>query len=171
MTFGNGNGQGGMHPPAKRIGELLRERGLITQRQLDEALAQQKTSGEFLGQILVKRGLITADQLVPVFADQFGIGYEHIDPSEVDWALIKAFPASLLAKGTAMPIRADDFTVTVAIANPLDAWSLSELEQAAGFKKVRPVLVLERELRAVVGVHRVRLLEASAARLNGDAHG
>ena len=156
--------------PAKRIGELLVERGLVTRLQLDEALAQQRTTREFLGQILVKRGLITADQLVPVFADQFGMTYEHIDPAEVDWPLTRQFPSSLLSKGTCMPVRADDFTVTVAIANPLDAWSLSDIERAAGIRKVRPVLVLERELRAVVAAYRQHLLEASAARLSGGSH-
>jgi len=156
--------------PAKRIGELLLERGLVTRVQLDEALAEQRTSREFLGQILVKRGLITADQLVPVFADQFGMAYEHVDPAEVDWALTRKFPSSLLAKGTCMPVRADEFTVTVAISNPLDAWSLSDIERAAGIRKIRPVLVLDRELRAVVTVYRQHLLEASAARLSGDSH-
>jgi type IV pilus assembly protein PilB len=156
--------------PMKRIGQLLLERGLITQRQLDEALAQQKESQEFLGQILVKRGLITADQLVPVFADQFGMAYEHVHPEEVDWALVRQYPASLLSAGTCLPIRGDDFTITVAIANPLDAWSLSDIERA-GVRKIRPVLVLERELRAVVTAYRQRLLEAGAKRLNGDANG
>ena len=60
--------------------------------------------------------------------------------------------------------------VTVAIANPLDAWALSAIEKAAGFRKVEPILVLERELQAVCQAYKQRALQAIEERLtqHGD---
>lgn len=46
-----------------RLGDLLLDSGLITEGQLNKAVAQQRTSGLQLGQILISQGLITSRQL------------------------------------------------------------------------------------------------------------
>ena len=43
----------------KGIGEILIERGIITQQQLDEALAYGHEQGKRLGDALVEKGLIS----------------------------------------------------------------------------------------------------------------
>jgi type IV pilus assembly protein PilB len=57
----------------KKLGELLIERGHVTQAQLDEALRQQDRTGERLGTLLVKLGYITEDTLTDVVSDRLGI--------------------------------------------------------------------------------------------------
>lgn len=150
---------------------MLIERRLITARQLEAALNRQRTTGQFLGVILVETGAVTERALVETVARQFGMPYEPLDPSQVDWTIAPKFPSSVLNTGRGFPIRADADGVTIAIANPLDVWTLSELERAAGHRPVHPVLVLERELQAVVQAYRRRLLEALQAKLNGGANG
>ena len=157
--------------PQKRIGELLISRGLITSRQLTEALERQRATGQFLGAILVELRIITERALVETVAQQFGLPYEALDPARVDWAVAKQFPAAVLNTGRGFPIRMDAQSITVAIANPLDVWTLSELERAAGRKPVRPVLVLERDLQIVVQAYRRQTLEALEAKLNGGSNG
>ena len=157
--------------PQKKIGELLIERGLLTPRQLTEALERQRATGQFLGAILVEMRIITERALVETVAHQFGLTFESVDPARVDWAVAKQFPAAILNTGRGFPIRADGQGITVAVANPLDVWTLSELERAAGHRPVHPVLVLERELQAVVQAYRRRTLEALEAKLNGGSDG
>ena len=154
----------------KRIGELLAHRGLLTARQLGEALVQQRSTGEFLGAILLRRGWVTPEALLEAFAEQFGMPQERVSPEQVDWSAVKGFPASVLLQGDCFPIRADAFTVTVAIGNPLEAWALSAMERSAGARKIIPVLVLERELAAVVQAYQRRALQAFAEHLtdHGD---
>jgi hypothetical protein len=41
------------------LGELLHKMGVISEDELNEALQEQKKSGEKLGQILVKKGILT----------------------------------------------------------------------------------------------------------------
>ena len=43
------------------LGELLVDRGLISLAELDEALAEQRRTGEFLGTILVRLGAISSE--------------------------------------------------------------------------------------------------------------
>lgn len=45
------------------LGEKLIAAGIITQGQLDEALAEQKSSGKRLGEILVDKGYATNEQI------------------------------------------------------------------------------------------------------------
>ena len=45
--------------PKRRLGDIFVERGLVTQEQLDEALAEQREKGGKLGEVLVELGFIT----------------------------------------------------------------------------------------------------------------
>ena len=161
----------GPAPSTKRIGELLVERGVITRTQLDEALIQQRSSKEFLGAILVRVGAITEQALLETLSQRYGIPHEPLDLARVDWNLAGRFPDAVLTEGKGFPIRADDATVMVAIVNPLDAWTLSAFQRSAGARIVKPVLVLERELQAVLREHKQQRLRAIAARLNGHGSG
>lgn len=52
------------------LGELLVKAGRITPEELEEALSEQRRTGEKLGEILVRRGSVTAAQLDAVLAFQ-----------------------------------------------------------------------------------------------------
>jgi hypothetical protein len=149
----------------KRIGDILLERNYITTAQLEAALAQQRATGQFLGAILLKAGAVTDAQLLEVFSEQFGIPCEPLSADTVDWSVVKQFQPAQLVDGNCFPVRGDQWSVTVAIINPLDAWGLSAFERVAGQRRVKPVLVLERELRAVIQDYKRQLLQAVEARL------
>ena len=151
--------------PARRLGELLRERGMITQGQLEHALAQQRSTGEFLGTLLLKLGVVTEQQLLEALSEQFGIPCEHLELEQVDWSLAKQFAPSALEGGKCFPIRATEHSITVAIINPLDALALSAMEKAAGMRAVKPVLVPERDLLAVQKEHTRQTLQLLQQRL------
>jgi len=65
---------GEQHPKGKTavIGALLLERGLITQADLDKALAFQNQFKGRLGSILVRMGALSEDALLPVLSEQLG---------------------------------------------------------------------------------------------------
>ena len=56
----------------KRIGELLVENGVITQKQLEEALIRQNTlaKGTKIGEILIDMGFLTYDGLLSYLEKQ-----------------------------------------------------------------------------------------------------
>jgi len=63
-----------MSTPMKKrpIGSLFVEKGFVTQDQLDDALREQKQSGQRLGEILVERGHISRIDLASVIGSQLG---------------------------------------------------------------------------------------------------
>ena len=58
--------------PWRPIGELFVARGVITQDQLEEALAEQAASGKRLGEILVDRQLVSSPELTQTLMEQLG---------------------------------------------------------------------------------------------------
>jgi hypothetical protein len=78
--------------PARRLGELIVARGLITREQLEDALLEQQVSRKRLGTILVSNGAITPPDLTEALVSQIhggtGTGEDHadddVDDAEVD---------------------------------------------------------------------------------------
>jgi hypothetical protein len=154
--------------PAKRLGELLMARGLLSPSQLERALEHQRRTKEFLGAILVRLKLVPPEKLLAALSEQFGMPHESLTPERVDWAVVDRFPPSALSLEGCFPIRADAGSVTVALANPLDASALSTIEHAVRFRTVKPVLVLQEELENVQQAYRQRSLRRIAAQLDRD---
>ena len=153
----------------KRIGELLMERRLITQEQLDEALSQQRVSKEFIGEILIRLGFVTPEALLAVLSARYHIPHESLRVEQIDWSVVKQFSFSRLSQGKCFPIRADAESVTMAIANPLDAWALSSIERMTGMRRVNVVLVLEQELQRALRAYQQQSLRVLQSNL--DDHG
>jgi len=155
-------------PNIKKIGEILIERGLVTRIEIEHALRQQRSTSEFLGAILVRIGAISAEALLDVLSEQFKIPKESLSITKIDWRIAKQFPASIIQEGKCFPVRADSSSVTVAIVNPLDAWMFSDLEKAIGARQLKPVLVLENELQAMLKEHTKQSLRVLETKLRYD---
>jgi hypothetical protein len=153
----------------ERLGELLLRRSLITQAQLEQALARQRTSGAFLGELLVDMGFATEDEVLAALAEQFGLRRERGVLARVDWSVARQFPASTLARRECFPVWGDETSVTVAIANPLAVQALRDVERTARFRAVRPVLVSSVELRELFEGYQQRALQSLDDRLT-DGH-
>jgi type IV pilus assembly protein PilB len=75
----------------KKLGEILVEGGLLTQKQLEEALPFQKRSHLKLGQFLVREGIINESQIVELVSNQLRLekyrdcraGIEPTAPGEI----------------------------------------------------------------------------------------
>ena len=72
----------------QKIGEILVNKKLITETQLEESLEIQKETGEKLGEILIRKGFISDEILVELISFQRGFDtielskiQDNIDPS------------------------------------------------------------------------------------------
>ena len=132
----------------KRIGERLVEKGLITQAQLEAALLHQRSSREFLGAVLIQLGVISEESLLKELAEQFDLPYARLQEVRVDWEVAQHFSALLLAGFLCFPFQMNEQEIWVAISNPLDAMTISEMESRAGTRKVKWVLMPARDVAA-----------------------
>lgn len=122
----------------KRIGEFLKEKGLITEAQLDAALRAQLLYGGHVGTCLMELGLIDEDALGEALAQTSKVPYappkvlKNLSPKT-----IKSLPRKLAEKYRAVPISVDEGTVHLCMIDPRDINSLDEIAFATGCR-VKP---------------------------------
>ena len=154
----------------KTLGALLLRQGVLTETQLQQALSRQRATGKVLGAILVEDGVLTPQALLAVLSEQSGIPHRALRVAEMDWSVADTMPSAALSSDQWFPICSDESSLTIAISDPLDAWSLSDAQCHAKFLAIRPVLVLDQELKAVCQAYRQRRLQRLQERLTRDAN-
>jgi type IV pilus assembly protein PilB len=135
----------------KQIGQILLEKRLINAVQLELALQEQKVSKEFLGAVLIKSGYVKENDLLNALSEQFKMPVVSLKNRYLDWNLVKKFSASLILEYKCFPLEAGEWSLTVAINNPLDVWALKKAEEEAprGLK-IKPVLVTQNDMAEAI---------------------
>jgi type IV pilus assembly protein PilB len=131
------------------LGGLLRERDLITQDQLDAAIARQEKSGRRLGRELVELGFVTPEIVLEVLSQQLGIPTVRVNGYTVNPEAIRALPEKVARLHTAFPLQKVGTTLVVALASPKDLTALDDLRFASGCQ-IQTVLALEDEIEAAL---------------------
>lgn len=125
-----------MIPPrrviTKTIGQLLLDKGIIKQAQLEEALKVQKEKGGLLGQILASLGYVTEEQIAQAITIQYGFPYLPLSNYEMDEAVVKLIPENVARQYCLIPIDKISNTVTIAMADPLNAQAVEDVELVTG---------------------------------------
>ena len=134
---------------ARRLGDILLDRGWIDEPALDRALADQRSGRGRLGTLLLARGLISRDQLGEAFADQFEVPFRALTPNRVHPQLPRLLPEPFARGRELAPVELDGGTVILAMTAPDDMEALSEVELMTGYR-VEPVICLADELLAVL---------------------
>lgn len=118
----------------KRIGELLKEAGLITDDDLEKALQIQKEEGTRLGRILVKHDFITENQLMQVLEQQLGIPFIDLSKVEIPEEVQKIIPFPLVKRYNVVPVNLEYNRLQVAMEDPLNFIALEDLRMATRYE-------------------------------------
>ncbi|MDX2498874.1 MAG: ATPase, T2SS/T4P/T4SS family [Deltaproteobacteria bacterium] len=112
----------------KKLGEILVEGGLLTQKQLEEALPFQKKSNLKLGQFLVREGIVSESQIVDLVSNQLRLEKYQPDKYTIDVDLANLLPADIAHKYQAVPLQKSGLLLTIAMMDPLDINGLDAIE-------------------------------------------
>jgi len=118
---------------ALRLGDILIEKGIITQDELESVINEHKDKKEFLGQTLIRKGLITERKLLQILADQQGLSFADLKTITIDPQVIEKIPSKFAWHYKIMPIRIEGNILTIAVSNPFDVWPVDDLETNFGF--------------------------------------
>lgn len=116
----------------KRIGQLLLDKGLITEKQLEQALEEQKLTGKLLGRILIDMGVVKEDDILKVLGARAGVSVVKLKEMSIPKEIIEKVPASVAKIYTVMPISYEANVLTVAIADPLNVSAFDDLRFILG---------------------------------------
>ncbi len=136
----------------RRLGELLVDSGLISQKQLTSALAQQRTWGDRLGTTLVEMGFVTESSLCELLADQLHLPSLDLDALRFSPDIGSLLRVDLCEHYGVFPLALDRpaQTLSIATADPTNFEHFEALEAALNLK-VKPTVAtasaIERAIR------------------------
>ena len=115
----------------KRLGEMLVEKGLLTQEQLTKSLADQKKAGLKLGQYLTRQGIVNEQSIIDLLSKQLKIQRYHPDNFPLDMDLVRTIPIDVAQKYQVAPLKRKGRLLTIAMVDPLDINALDFIEVMA----------------------------------------
>lgn len=92
-----------------RLGDLLVSSGMITDKQLDEALAIQKSSGKGhrLGTVLIENKFITEAQLIETLQMQLGVEFIDLNNTSIPAEMASVLPKNIAKKHMVIPVKGE----------------------------------------------------------------
>jgi type IV pilus assembly protein PilB len=140
--------------PKVQLGELLVERGLMSEVQLRDALEEQKRSGhrKLLGEILIELSIVSEEQVVEALASAYSVPYAKLTPRLADPRVTDKLPRDFIDTHCVMPLFLVDGMLTVAVSEPANLFLTEEIERLSGCD-VQIVAATSRDIRATLQAH------------------
>ena len=133
----------------KLLGQILIEGGLLTQKQLEDALPYQKKSGLKLGQFLVREGIVSESQIVDMVSTQLHLKKYSADIYRVEQDLANVVPADLAFRYQAAPLKKSGLLLTIAMIDPMDINAVDAIEVYTN-NEVETVICTEQDLNQLL---------------------
>ncbi len=136
----------------RRLDQILRDKGQISDEQITRALHQQALRGGRLGEHLLSNGDINETELVQALSEQLHIRGVSITNRTIDPKLFDYLPRSVAEQNLCLPISfdPDGNTLTVAFADPLDREVVRAVERAIRPIRLRPRVGLATQIHAAL---------------------
>ena len=127
----------------RRLGALLVADGLVSQHQIEAALARQQIDRRRLGDVLVREGLVSEADLVEALAAQLRLEVADLDQVYFSPETLALLPRDFMVNRRVLPLEVeDDGTLVLAMTDPLDIVAIDEVRLRTK-RMVRPVICTE----------------------------
>ncbi|HOT20520.1 MAG TPA: ATPase, T2SS/T4P/T4SS family, partial [Spirochaetota bacterium] len=137
----------------KKLGQILIDKRLISQEDLQDALLSQQNTPLKIGQILIKKGLIAEDEVLKALATQYSIDYvETLEFTDAD-NILGNIPVQFLKRYKIAPYTVKKNTIKIAINDPLLIQPLDNIKIMYDSFKIIPVLSTEKEILKIINNH------------------
>jgi len=123
----------------KNVEQVLLEKAIITEEQLDKTLKESKKKGIPVAEYLVQSGAVSEDNYARALSDVMGVPFMDLTNYLIDGATLKFIPESLARKYNAIPIFKIGNTLTIAMKDPKDIMIIDDLARKSGCE-IEPVL-------------------------------
>ncbi|MGX5200335.1 GspE/PulE family protein [Aliikangiella sp. IMCC44632] len=130
-----------------RLGDLLIEKNAITEKQLQDALAEQKTNRQRLGKLLVSLGYVDEKQLLVLLAEQLQIEFIDLVRFKINTEATKKLSEMNARRFRALVIDEKDDHFLVVMADPTDLDKFDQLQEKLP-KSVKLCVAIESEILA-----------------------
>ena len=115
-----------------QLGRMLLSRKLISQQDLEKALALQVKTGKMLPMVLMEMGIVNEATLMNVIQEDLGINRVYPAELTVSPAVTHLIPKEICIQNLLVPIRHANARLMVAMADPTDLTKIDDLKFLTG---------------------------------------
>jgi len=133
----------------KKLGEVLRDRNLLSDSELASALQQQNSKSVLLGELLLERGLVSRTALVEALEEITHVAYESAATAEPTEEALRAVPQETAVRYAALPVCVEGRRLVTIMAEPQNLNALNELRFISGME-IAPRLGFRGEILAAL---------------------
>jgi len=133
----------------KKLGDLLKEAGLIDDFQLEAALSHQRNWGGKLGSIVVDLEFAGEEDIARVISETMGVPYINLFEPELSPDIFKVLKADMAKKFGVVPVRKEANALVLAMADPLDIATMDNIRFITGLS-IKPVLSMASEIKDAI---------------------
>ena len=137
----------------RKLGEVLKEAGIIDDYQLQSALSYQRNWGGRLGSCLIKLGYLNEEKLADVLARQYQLKKVDLSTAKISEDALRALSASTAKKYQVMPVglekKGNARSLLVAVADPTNMHAIDDLQFITGCA-IETVIATESTIDAAI---------------------
>jgi type IV pilus assembly protein PilB len=123
------------------IGEILVEKKLITNEELEIALKKQEKTKERLGEILIDLGYLEKETVLEALGEQNNVKVKIITEKDLKLDVMSVLSEEYMKKKAVLPLRINGKRLMVAMENPKDSFLIDEIQMKTNMM-VKPVLAM-----------------------------
>jgi type IV pilus assembly protein PilB len=118
------------------LGEMLVDRGHITEAQLEQALEHQRERDhrKLLGEVLVELNFVEEEQVLSTLAEAYGIPFVTSTASIADPKVAELLPREFLEDHKVLPLFLVRNVLTLAVAEPANLYLVEEVQRMTGYE-------------------------------------
>ena len=116
------------------LGQVLKDRGLVREGQVQAALGEQREQGGLIGQCLVQMGACTQADVVMALAEQAGMELVDVAAAHIEPELLELVDSSMAHAFTVLPVRREGDVLTVALGDPQNTAVLQDIAFGCGLE-------------------------------------
>jgi type IV pilus assembly protein PilB len=132
------------------IGQILLETNTISPQQLEMALQSQKENGsKKLGDILVDSGIITEKDLMKALEQRLKVPFVDLGELTIEGSAPGLISRELAEKYTVIPIASKAKTLTVATCDPMNFYAIDDLRLATNME-IKVVLSTPSDIKSAI---------------------
>ncbi len=134
------------------FGESLVSKGLLSRRELIEALNEQRDKGGRLGEVLLQLKMLTEEEVTHALAEYLSLEYFHFDDvSKIDMGVARILPESITKRFCLVAIGEIDDKVIVAMVDPLNVIAIDTITLKIN-RQIKVVISSSQEIKRAIEV-------------------
>lgn len=148
-------------PKRIRIGDILVAQQIISQQQLETALAEQKKTGYKLGRQLVALGFVDENTLLNFLSKQLNYPFVDLAHFRFDREVVQILPETVARRYRVIVLKDDKDGYLLGMSDPTDIFGLDDIKKILK-KPIKPAVVRESELLDILDVAYTRASEIAS---------